>query len=109
MQYKKQGMLKEAASLWLKLQNGTDGKTAWRAGIELAKYFEHRKRDIRTALEVTDNLMLQHGSQKFELTEKEVAGLLKRRERLERKFGRNIPRASAENDDLRKPNISSML
>ncbi|MCY8340819.1 ribonuclease H-like domain-containing protein [Bacillus haynesii] len=109
MQYKKQGMLKEAAALWLKLQNGEDGKTAWRAGIELAKYLEHRKRDIRAALDVTDNLLQQHGSQKFELTEKEMAGFLRRRERLERKYGRNIPRASAENDDLRKPNISSTL
>ncbi|WFA03439.1 ribonuclease H-like domain-containing protein [Bacillus sp. HSf4] len=101
MQYKKQGKLEKAAGLWVKLQNGADGKTVFRAGIELAKYFEHQVRDIPAALRTTQHLLERCSPEKVELTEREREALDLRRQRLKRKYGQNIPRASAGSDDLR--------
>ncbi|MGN9865029.1 ribonuclease H-like domain-containing protein [Bacillus swezeyi] len=102
MQYKRQGMLEKAAGLWLKLQNGADGKTAFRAGIELAKYFEHQVRDIPAALEITRKFHGQYGAGELVLTEREADALDFRQRRLLRKYGQNIPRASAASDDVRR-------
>ncbi|ASB88756.1 ribonuclease H-like domain-containing protein [Bacillus sonorensis] len=100
LQYKKQGMLEKAAALWQKLRDAADEKTAWRASIELAKYYEHQKRDIPAALHITEDLLSQCSSKKLVPTEREAAQLDIRHQRLLRKCGKNIPRASAKTDGI---------
>ena len=52
MAYKRSGDWKEAVSIWQELA-GTDGSEGLSACLELAKYYEHRAKDISTALEYT--------------------------------------------------------
>lgn len=102
LQYKKQGMLEKAAELWEKLRHAEDEKTAWRAGIELAKYYEHQKRDVSAALSVTRDLLGRCASKQLVPTEREAAELDGRHERLKRKYRKSIPRASAGVDSIRR-------
>lgn len=82
MQYKRQKKWKQAVQIWGELFASSDVHLALKAGIELAKYKEHREKDTRSALSVTESL-LSFSS----LSQRETEELEKRKKRLLRKAG----------------------
>ncbi|MGZ4122333.1 MAG: ribonuclease H-like domain-containing protein, partial [Tumebacillaceae bacterium] len=91
--YKKQGRHAQAALLW---QDLLDGGGMWQTAprIELAKYFEHKVRDYRRALELTEEtIALVQGKRlmmRSLVVDHELAELTHRRERLVRRCGQVI-------------------
>jgi uncharacterized protein len=91
--YKKQGRHAQAALLW---QDLLDGGGMWQTAprIELAKYFEHRVRDYRRALELTEEtIALVQGKRlmmRSLVVDHELAELAHRRERLLRRCGQFV-------------------
>lgn len=55
--YKKKGKSKDAAQIWRKLLSATTLEIRHDAGIELAKYKEHKEREFEAALEITTELL----------------------------------------------------
>ncbi|PRR92888.1 ribonuclease H-like domain-containing protein [Bacillus sp. NMCN1] len=82
LQYKRQKEWDEAVQIWEKLFESNDVHLALKAGIELAKYKEHRQKDARSALSITESL-LSFSS----LSQRDTEGLEKRKKRLLRKAG----------------------
>ncbi|MBC3730947.1 ribonuclease H-like domain-containing protein, partial [Bacillus pumilus] len=82
LQYKRQKKWKQAVQIWGELFASSDVHLALKAGIELAKYKEHREKDTRSALSVTESL-LSFSS----LSQRETEELEKRKKRLLRKAG----------------------
>jgi uncharacterized protein YprB with RNaseH-like and TPR domain len=91
--YKRVGRLEQAVELWQKL---LEGGGMWQTvpRIELAKYFEHRVHDYRTALRLTEETMEVLERKRTMLRslsmEHEWQELLHRRERLLRKCQREV-------------------
>ncbi|WP_368930147.1 ribonuclease H-like domain-containing protein [Bacillus pumilus] len=82
MQYKRQNKWDQAVQIWGGLFASSDVHLALKAGIELAKYKEHREKDTRSALSITESL-LSFSS----LSQRETEELEKRKKRLLRKAG----------------------
>lgn len=82
LQYKRQKKWEQAVQIWGGLFASSDVHLALKAGIELAKYKEHREKDTRSALSVTESL-LSFSS----LSQRETEELEKRKKRLLRKAG----------------------
>ena len=82
LQYKRQKKWEQAVQIWWELFASSDVHLALKAGIELAKYKEHREKDARSALSVTESL-LSFSS----LSQRETEELEKRKKRLLRKAG----------------------
>ncbi|WP_224925687.1 ribonuclease H-like domain-containing protein [Bacillus pumilus] len=82
LQYKRQSKWEQAVQIWGELFASSDVHLALKAGIELAKYKEHREKDARSALSVTESL-LSFSS----LSQRETEELEKRKKRLLRKAG----------------------
>ncbi|MGG1959871.1 ribonuclease H-like domain-containing protein [Bacillus pumilus] len=82
LQYKRQKKWEQAVQIWGELFASSDVHLALKAGIELAKYKEHREKDTRSALSVTESL-LSFSS----LSQRETEELEKRKKRLLRKAG----------------------
>ncbi|MCM3037236.1 ribonuclease H-like domain-containing protein [Bacillus pumilus] len=82
LQYKRQNKWDQAVQIWGELFASSDVHLALKAGIELAKYKEHREKDARSALSITDSL-LSFSS----LSQRETEELEKRKKRLLRKAG----------------------
>ncbi|WP_144472113.1 ribonuclease H-like domain-containing protein [Bacillus pumilus] len=82
LQYKRQNKWEQAVQIWGELFASSDVHLALKAGIELAKYKEHREKDARSALSITESL-LSFSS----LSQRETEELEKRKKRLLRKAG----------------------
>lgn len=82
LQYKRQNEWDQAVQIWEKLFASSDVHLALKAGIELAKYQEHREKDARSALSVTESLLSFST-----LSQRETEELEKRKKRLLRKAG----------------------
>ncbi|MCM3147354.1 ribonuclease H-like domain-containing protein [Bacillus pumilus] len=82
LQYKRQNEWDEAVQIWGKLFKSSDLHLALKAGIELAKYKEHREKDVSSALSITESL-LSFSS----LSQRDIEELEKRKKRLLRKTG----------------------
>lgn len=80
--YKKQNRLEEAVPLWEKLSRSQNQKCRYTAVIELAKYFEHKKKEFGKALYIAEQLL----SDAAFLSEKESEKLQVRIARLKRKY-----------------------
>lgn len=80
--YKKQNRLAEAVPLWEKLSRSQNHKCRYGAVIELAKYFEHKKKEFGKALHIAEQLL---GDAAF-LSESETEKLQVRIARLRRKY-----------------------
>ncbi|PMC39373.1 hypothetical protein CJ195_05460 [Bacillus sp. UMB0899] len=97
--YKKQKNWKQAVKLWEELVRGSKSKeVSFKAGIELAKFYEHHEKDFVKAMEFTDMLtrIVNECSELNDLiTLKDV---VKRKERIIKKYEKNIARASAKNE-----------
>ncbi|WP_144523705.1 ribonuclease H-like domain-containing protein [Bacillus pumilus] len=82
LQYKRQNEWDEAVRIWETLFTSSNVHLALKAGIELAKYKEHREKDARSALSITESL-LSFSS----LSQRETEELEKRKKRLLKKAG----------------------
>ncbi|MEK4790543.1 MULTISPECIES: ribonuclease H-like domain-containing protein [Bacillus] len=82
LQYKRQNEWDEAVQIWGGLFESSDLHLALKAGIELAKYKEHREKDASSALSITESL-LSFSS----LSQRDIEELEKRKKRLLRKAG----------------------
>ncbi|MER3126354.1 ribonuclease H-like domain-containing protein [Bacillus pumilus] len=82
LQYKRQNEWDEAVQIWGKLFESSDAHLALKAGIELAKYKEHRQKDARSALSITESLLTFSS-----LSQRDAEELEKRKKRLLRKAG----------------------
>ncbi|HHX75362.1 MAG TPA: hypothetical protein GX699_10715, partial [Firmicutes bacterium] len=81
--YKKQGKWREAAGIWGKLvRTGRGGPLPY---LELAKYYEHREKNYRAALAMTEYLLDVHSGLGQPAGQLHPAALRYRRERLRRK------------------------
>lgn len=80
--YKKQNRLEEAVPLWEKLSCSKNQKCKYAAAIELAKYYEHKKKEFGKALYIAEQLL----SDAAFLSEKESEKLQVRIARLKRKY-----------------------
>ncbi|MDC7126969.1 MAG: hypothetical protein PQJ46_15460, partial [Spirochaetales bacterium] len=81
--YKRLKKWNDAVSIWLKIWE--KNKSIF-CGIELAKYYEHKKKDYESALQITETILsMQH----FKITNY-IVDLEKRRNRINNKItGRN--------------------
>ncbi|AZV51174.1 ribonuclease H-like domain-containing protein [Bacillus halotolerans] len=82
MLYKKQNRLEDAVPLWEKLSHSQHQKCRYTSAIELAKYFEHKKKEFGKALHTAEQLLADEAS----LSEKETENLHVRIARLKRKY-----------------------
>ncbi|MGR6858619.1 ribonuclease H-like domain-containing protein [Bacillus halotolerans] len=82
MLYKKQNRLEDAVPLWEKLSQSQHQKCRYTSAIELAKYFEHKKKEFGKALHTAEQLLADEAS----LSEKETENLHVRIARLKRKY-----------------------
>ncbi|UYO30397.1 ribonuclease H-like domain-containing protein [Bacillus halotolerans] len=82
MLYKKQNRLEDAVPLWEKLSHSQHLKCRYTSAIELAKYFEHKKKEFGKALHTAEQLLADEAS----LSEKETENLHVRIARLKRKY-----------------------
>ena len=80
LHHKREGRWVEAAAIWEEMARRDRGDRF--ALIELAKCYEHKRRDFSRALELIERVCALTGS----LSSEECAGLTRRRERLERKL-----------------------
>ena len=93
--YKKQGDWKKAIMLWKEIVNDPKSKEeSYKAVIELAKFYEHHEKDLVKAMEYTDR-SIQFIEQKDLIKAEEIK---KRKERINRKYLKDIARASAKNE-----------
>jgi len=96
--YKKQKEWKQAINLWNEIVEGSKGKVAIRALEELAKYYEHKEKDLQRATKHTEEMYILFKECKETLSFIDENDILNRLNRLKRKFSKNIPRASAETE-----------
>ncbi|MBD3858602.1 ribonuclease H-like domain-containing protein [Bacillus sp. 28A-2] len=82
LQYKRLSQFDEAARIWKDLFESNDVHLSLKAGIELAKYEEHRQKNARSALSITQTLLSLSS-----LSERDIKELEKRKKRLLRKAG----------------------
>ncbi|PRP53803.1 hypothetical protein C7B71_16485 [Bacillus halotolerans] len=82
MLYKKQNRLEDAVPLWEKLSHSQHQNCRYTSAIELAKYFEHKKKEFGKALHTAEQLLADEAS----LSEKETENLHVRIARLKRKY-----------------------
>ncbi|PCK21070.1 hypothetical protein CEY02_09930 [Bacillus pumilus] len=82
LQYKRLNQWDEAVRIWKDLFESNDVHLALKAGIELAKYEEHRQKDAESALSMTQSLLALSS-----LSERDIEALEKRKTRLLRKAG----------------------
>lgn len=84
--YKKKGLYSEAAEIWLSLLAAADLNVRHDAGIELAKYQEHQKKEYEAALEITTDLLHVFDKANDPKIAKKIEALKKRQNRLLRKL-----------------------
>ncbi|MCY7689365.1 ribonuclease H-like domain-containing protein [Bacillus altitudinis] len=82
LQYKRLKQWDEAACIWRRLFESSDVHLRLKAGVELAKYEEHRQKDPKAALSITQTLLSRSS-----LSERDIVELDKREKRLLRKAG----------------------
>ncbi|OLP65035.1 hypothetical protein BACPU_19910 [Bacillus pumilus] len=82
LQYKRMNQWDEAVHIWKDLFSANEYHLTLKAGIELAKYEEHREKDARSALSIVQTLLALPI-----LSEREFGELEKRKKRLLRKAG----------------------
>ncbi|MGM0755273.1 MAG: ribonuclease H-like domain-containing protein [Bacillota bacterium] len=82
LQYKRLNQWDEAIRIWKDLFESNDVHLALKAGIELAKYEEHRQKNATSALSITQSLLSLPS-----LSERDMKELEKRKKRLLRKAG----------------------
>ncbi|MCY8319051.1 ribonuclease H-like domain-containing protein [Bacillus vallismortis] len=80
--YKKQNRLEEAVALWENLSRSQNQKCRYAAVIELAKFFEHQKKEFGKALHIAEQLLTDEAF----FSEKEIEKLHVRIARLKRKY-----------------------
>ncbi|MFS0657159.1 ribonuclease H-like domain-containing protein [Bacillus sp. 179-C3.3 HS] len=80
--YKKTNRLDEAVRIWRELFESNELHLTLKAGVELAKYEEHRQKDAKSALQIVQTLLSLST-----LSEREIELLEKRKKRLMRKAG----------------------
>ncbi|KPN15367.1 hypothetical protein AKG37_00705 [Bacillus australimaris] len=80
LQYKRLNEWDEAIRIWETLFESSDVHLALKAGIELAKFREHRQKDARSALSITESLLAFSS-----LSQRDTEELEKRKKRLLRK------------------------
>ena len=80
MAFKKTGQVEKARSLWEEMETWPYQKDIFPC-VELAKYYEHRLRDIEQALDYVDKAFERAPSHQ----QKEIEFLSRRKQRLEKK------------------------
>ncbi|HZH62633.1 MAG TPA: ribonuclease H-like domain-containing protein [Metabacillus sp.] len=97
--YKKQKNWKQAVLHWQEILSESKSKeVSCKALIELAKYYEHQEKNFVRALEYTEmisQLLLKSSELNSLIEEDEIK---KRKERINRKYQKNITRGSAETE-----------
>lgn len=83
MQYKRLNQWHEAVRIWKDLFESNDFYLTLKAGVELAKYEEHRQKDASSALSIVQSLL-----SRLSLSERDTEALEKRKKRLLRKTGK---------------------
>ncbi len=97
--YKKQKDWKQAILLWEEIVRDVKSKeVSFKAALELTKYYEHHEKDFRKAIEFADMLihLLNECNELKDVMN--VEDVLKRKERIIKKYEKDIARASAKNE-----------